>query len=546
MAHDEQMNTKSRRRSGFPLPVAHLMGLAPLDVWLGLLGRSGMPHPKYWLRLGFALFTSFVGTVCTVHERIAIALWARSRRGRAAIERHKPSVVVILGYYRSGTTHLQNLMASDQRFVTPRWHQCLAGQGFWIGWTVVRFMLVPFLGRTRPQDAVGFGPDWPGEDDFALCSWGLCSPIPGRLIYPSRWDQWKRWHDLEQLTDADRDRWRRLTRLFVWKLTRGPNRGRTVLLKTPSHSARVAELDRLFDGRVRFVHLVREPRAVIDSNVRMHRALKAHLLEDPLSVQAIRERIVDDYAATEDKCERELATIDPSRVARIRYQDLRADGVGTLRGVHETLGMGWTSETEAATTRYLGTLGDYRPARTPMDLGEPTAREDKVCAAMAARHRLDEPAVESRLVELIEPPTARIRRAALAAVGIMVLCWWFWLGTVWVQHEVASMRPRMIMLVWPLGAAIGWGTRVVARRGSRGLGIWCVALTLLMTPTVLFAISVVNWNWAADDGTRAWLYHNSRNVYQGLQGSSSIVLVILACVTAYRHASADGPQPPGR
>ncbi|MEX0876301.1 MAG: hypothetical protein WD114_02480, partial [Phycisphaerales bacterium] len=44
-------------------PVAHLLALAPLDVWIRLLHRSRSVPPRYWPRMVFVLFTSFVGTV---------------------------------------------------------------------------------------------------------------------------------------------------------------------------------------------------------------------------------------------------------------------------------------------------------------------------------------------------------------------------------------------------------------------------------------------------------------------------------------------------
>src|SRR5690606_4846977 len=149
-------------------------------------------------------------------------------------------------------------------------------------------------------------------------------------------------------------------------------------------------------GNVRFVHLVRPPRAVIDSNVRLHNALSSHLLEDPPDVQTLRDRIVEEYAATEDKCTRELAAIDPGRVTRIRYQDLRADGLGTLEAVYTQLGLGWDERTAAEVRHYLSSLGAYSSDREPMDLGEVTDRERDLCDEMARRYGLDEPAVQAR------------------------------------------------------------------------------------------------------------------------------------------------------
>ncbi|MFG0244953.1 MAG: sulfotransferase family protein [Phycisphaerales bacterium JB052] len=527
------------------LPVAHILALAPLDVWLRMLGRADGIKPRYWPRMAFVLFTSFVGTAISAHERVLWFVWGLIPMNRDRLRQYQPDVVVILGYYRSGTTHLQNLLACDDRFVTPRWYQCLAGQGYLLAWTVVRVMLVAFLGRTRPQDSVGFGPEWPGEDDFALASWGGCSSVAGRHVFPQNQDRWQGWHTLEGLGDGDVNRWRRLTRRFVYKLTRGSTR-RVVLLKTPSHTARVAELDRLFEGRVRFVHLVREPGAVIDSNVRLFHALRNHALQDLPDVQDIRDGIVEEYEATERKCVAELEALGDDRWVRVRFKDLKHDPMGVLGSVYRGLGLEFDAGTQDAVRSYLGSLGSYSNARASIDLGAVEAREREVCAAMRTRYGLDAPPVQGKAVEYRPRASANFGRGIVGALAVAMMCWGAWLVLVG-GMTAAGAQMRMVALVWPIGALIGMGARKAGGgRGTRLLGMWSALLTIVVVVTVLFPVSVIIWNWAKDDGFDMWWYHNWRNVRQALSGTSSMVLVLLGVLSAYRHASEEGPIVPGR
>jgi len=544
MSINDRPSTKNR---GIAWPVAHVLALAPIDVWVRMLVRSGGVRPRYWLRLGFILVTSLVGTIATAHERAVLSVIRRKRFGDdAQISRQ---VIVIVGYYRTGTTHLQNLMSCDDRFVTPRWYQCLAGQGFRFGWSILRFVLVPFLRQTRPQDAVGFGPDWPGEDDFGLCSWDGCSSIPGRFVWPSKWDDWKRWHGLEGLSEQELHRWRSLMAMFVWKLTRNKrNRDRAVLLKTPSHTARVAELDRLFKGKVKFVHLVREPGAVIDSNVRLHVSLAGHLLEDGPSVQIVRDRIVEEYAYTESKCCAEAEGIGLDRFVRVRYQDLRADPIGTLEGVYGSLGLDWNAPCEDSVRNYLGHLGAYRSEKEPVVLGCVSAREEVVKAEMVARYGLDEPTVERVCIQHHEPAEPRIWRGIGGGALWTAVCIAVWLGVVWGVHSIwESMHLRLIPAVWICGAVIGMGARRSAGNGSVKLGVTAAALTVFVVVVTAFPVAVINYNFASTPGytTQQWIYHNSKYGYQGLSSVSSLVLITLGAVTAYRHASRVGVEAPG-
>jgi omega-hydroxy-beta-dihydromenaquinone-9 sulfotransferase len=544
MSINDRPSTKNR---GIAWPVAHVLALAPIDVWVRLIVRSGGVRPRYWLRLGFILITSFVGTIATVHERVVLYVIRRRRfRADAQINRQ---MIVIVGYYRTGTTHLQNLMSCDDRFVTPRWYQCLAGQGYRFGWSILRFVLVPFLRQTRPQDAVGFGPDWPGEDDFALCTWGMCSSIPGRFIWPSRWDDWKRWHGLEGLSQQELNRWRSLMAMFVWKMTRGKrNRDRVALLKTPSHSARIAELDRLFKGKVKFVHLVREPGAVIDSNVRLHESLAGHLLEDGPDVQTIRERIVEEYAYTETKCSREGEAISGDRFVRVRYQDLRADPIGTLKGVYGSLGLDWNGPCEDSVRDYLGHLGAYTSDKEPIELGSVSAREEVVRAEIVARYGLDEPTVERVEAEHLDDAPTRFFRGIGTAALWTALCIAVWLGIAWGVHSIwDSMHLRLIPAVWICGAVIGIGARRSAGNGSVKLGVVAGVFTVLAVLMTAFPVAVINYNFASTPGytTQQWIYHNAKYGFEGLSSVASLVFVTLGAVTAYRHASRVGVEAPG-
>ncbi len=544
MSINDRPSTKNR---GIAWPVAHVLALAPIDVWVRLIVRSGGVRPRYWLRFGFILVTSFVGTIATVHERVVLS--AVRRRLFEAEPQINRRVIVIVGYYRSGTTHLQNLMSCDDRFVTPRWSQCLAGQGFVLGWSILRFVLVPFLGQTRPQDAVGFGPDWPGEDDFALCSWGGCSSIPGRFIWPSRWDDWKRWHGLEGLSEKELDRWRSLMAMFVWKITRRKkNRDRVVLLKTPSHTARVAELDRLFNGHVKFVHLVREPGAVIDSNVRLHESLAGHLLEDGPDVQTIRERIVEEYASTETKCSREGEAIGSDRFVRVRYQDLQSDAIGTVRGIYKTLGLGFDERVEASVRSYLGRVGAYESTKKTIKLGQVSADEEAIKAEMVARYKLDDEPIARVEIEHIEAPAAKVWRGIGSGVLIALACTTAWIGIVWTLHSLwPSVHPRLIPAVWVCGAVIGMGMRKAAGNGSVGVGIAASSLTVLVVLMAAFPVSVINYNFASGAGYTAqdWVYHNAKYGFEGLRSVASLVFIALGAVTAYRHGRSGAANVPG-
>lgn len=470
----------------FPYP--HFMALAPLDAWARLLLRPPLaPAPRYWLRLAAGLGCSIVGTGLTLPERLLLAPWlAYAYQSSGGAIDHPPGALVILGYFRTGTTHLHYLLNSDPRFITPRWAQVTAPQGFHASWMFLRLFLVPFLASRRPQDDVAFGPDWPAEDDFACHNWACASSLRGRLIAPSRYDSDRRFHFLDGLTAREIERWRYVQWAFLRKvLTAG--RGRMLLLKSPSHTARVPELQRLLGReRTRFIHISRDPADVVNSNVAMLRRLHLYRLEDPPDERVLRERIIEEYAQTERAYLESRPLIGPGQLHEMRYEDLRADPLGEMKRAYAALDLPWTSGAERRSARYLYSVRDYRPASEsrPRGLGFGDERLEFIDEAFGHAR----PAVAARPA----PPPAeavesRTRRrawigAAVAAVALALL--WHLI--------VRQTLNRHDWLAWPAGVLIGAAALRLARAGSARLGWWCAALTVL----VALAVSMPNSRWA--------------------------------------------------
>ncbi len=542
---DDRTPTK---RHSIAMPTAHLMALAPLDIWIRLLISARGVHPRYWLRAAFILFTSFIGMACCVHERLVMLPIRLIKFGRDAVFDHPPGVVIVVGYYRSGTTHLHNLLSCDRRVVTPRWYQALGPQGFWFGWSLIRVMLVPFLSSTRPQDGVAFGPEWPAEDDFALCNWGLCSTLPGRFVFPSRWDRWSRWNTLDGLSDRQRSRWRSLTAMFCWKTTRGRS-NRVLVLKTPSHSSKIAELDRLFNGRARFVHIARDPVKVIDSNVNMHLQLRPHLLEDPPGAQEIRQRIVEEYEQIETRCSAELEKIDDARKVFVHHAELVNDPLAVLGEVYASIGIPHDEHARDCAAEYLHEIGEYRTpsSKKSQQLGEPTEQEHDWCARFASMRGLHTPPRPSVNLPEYVPTHAEgslLRGMIGAMVGAAVFAG-LWIGFFAINHALnPDSHTRVDQLVWLMGAAVGLVGLRAGRRGSRSLGMVCVLWVAVAWVAVIYMSGSIYW----DHGSGGWntVKHNFKGVWYGVNASSVRIYGILAMITAYKHGSRTGPNPPGR
>ena len=80
-----------------------------------------------------------------------------------------PPPLFVLGHWRSGTTHLHNLLTVDERFAFPNNYQALFPHAFLSTEARSRRLIGRFLPPRRPMDNIEWDMRSPQEDEFALC-----------------------------------------------------------------------------------------------------------------------------------------------------------------------------------------------------------------------------------------------------------------------------------------------------------------------------------------------------------------------------------------
>lgn len=511
-----------------------------------MLARGGAWRriaPRYWVRLAWCLFTATLATILTLPERLVLApvLRHRFRRTGAGSLRDQVRVVCILGYYRSGTTHLHYLLSCDPGLATPRWYQVLAPQGWVVSWLFLRWFLVPFLGSTRPQDDVAIGPEWPAEDDFALSNWTLSSTLPGRMILPREWDRsWKALHDLREAAPADRRRWRMAAWALAWKVARAGRVIRPVILKTPAHTARIPELVEVFGvENIRFIHIARDPAAVLRSNLAMHRRFGPYLLQELPDDDVLRRRIIEEYDATERRFLESAASLPAGMLARIRYQDLVADPVGQVRAAYRQLGLNWTDAAERRMEDYLRDVAGYRSAQSRSPRASDAAPPELAWMYAAFGH--ERPTVEPRPVSeraAAAAPSTGPLSVAVDTLIVALLLAAAWIGVAWL------LRDRLDWMTWPVGAVLG-GAAIGAtggRGGSVRLGVWTALLTAGVLGAVAYPATCLAFYRGREPMPWGDVWDSTRD---GLLAVNNLIWLFLGVMTAYRLASRAQARPPG-
>ena len=340
-----------------------LMGADPATL-IRVLADGGRIEARALPMVAAALGSAVGRLPFSLAERGWTALRSRGQEA--------PAPVFIVGHWRSGTTHLYNVLARDPGFgyVTPHatgmpWDFLLLGS-----------LLRPVLERAIPEDRlidrVPVTPDAPQEDEIALASMQTLSFYHG-IYFPRRLDEWfDRGVFFDGASAREVDRWCERMRHFMAKLALSQP-GRRPLIKNPVYSTRVALLRRLWPD-ARFVHIHRNPYIVFQSTRNFYRKLLPAFALQPHDPGAIDELVLSRYPRMMQTLVDDLAQLPPNRMVEVGFDEFARQPMAVIERIYRTLELEGFDKAQPAFADYLASIDDYRRNR----YGFPAADNQRV------------------------------------------------------------------------------------------------------------------------------------------------------------------------
>ena len=271
----------------------------------------------------------------------------------------------ILGHWRTGTTHLHNLITRDPQWGYLSTFEAFAPHVSIIGQTRFKDITRSRLPASRPMDGMAMDVDLPQEEEFAL---GNMCPVSsyGMFYFPRLAEQYfHRYLTFETARPGEVEQWKRSYDQMVRKTTH-LREGRPLVLKNPPNTARVKHLLDLYPD-AKIIYLYRSPQELYLSTVRMmDRLMGAMELQDRTQVD-IPGLVLSFYPAVIRRFFDDLPLIPKQNLAVVRYEDMKQDSLGIMKGVYDALGLPGWGQAEAHFQSYLDSQSHYLPARYRMD-----------------------------------------------------------------------------------------------------------------------------------------------------------------------------------
>jgi hypothetical protein len=306
--------------------------------------------PTYWPRAAFMAGMSVLNSVFYQYE-------SRVYGRDVACAQIKPPVF-ILGHWRSGTTYLHNLLATDTQFAYPNIYQVLNPHTFL---STERYSKILFISpKTRMMDDVSLNAGVPFEDEFATCG-TLHSPFL-TWVFPHDGEQYNKYLTFRGVPEQEIAEWTSALVLFYRKLTWKYNR--PLLLKSPPHTSRIRLLLDMFPD-ARFVHIYRNPYIVFQSTQRQCQVSLRTMGLQHLDVQHIDALIISRYKIMYDAFFEERPLIPDGRFHELSFEELEKDPVGQVRRIYDHLNVPGFDAMQPSLQRYVDSNVNYRKNTYP-------------------------------------------------------------------------------------------------------------------------------------------------------------------------------------
>ena len=309
--------------------------------WEVLKQNNFAVHPAYWHHAALITGLSMHNSCLALAEKTV---------ARESVDVDDP--VFVLGHWRSGTTHLHNLLSLSPELAAPTSFEVCYPHSFLRFEELHARLLSPFVPNKRPQDNMRMAIDTPNEDEIGLTTMGLPSPYLA-CVFPANENYYRRFLSFREATEVEREKWKSGFVAYVDKLQQ--KHGKQLVLKSPGHTARIGMIRECYPN-ARFVHVHRDPYRVFQSTRHLHQTwFKNFAFLQPPRMDELDAFILWMYQEMYAAYDAEVGAIPDDRLFECSFDELETAPEETVENLCGQLGMA-----DFSVRDYVRSLKSYR------------------------------------------------------------------------------------------------------------------------------------------------------------------------------------------
>jgi hypothetical protein len=310
---------------------------------------NGLIPPKHYMRIIFINTISIVGIPFRIRERLLYSKKIKETKLHS-------DPIFIIGHWRSGTTHLHNLMCQDPQFGFITMLQASFPKSF-LSNSFFKFFMKVFLPETRPMDNIKMGVNETQEDEMAL---GNLFPFSlyNAWYFPKRMMEfYHKYVRFKNISQKVAKKWKNGYRSLLRKSTFNMN-GRRLILKNPANTGRIRFLLDLYP-KAKFIHIYRNPYIIYLSTRHFYKKTMENFMFQNVSSEIIEDNIFKIYKDMMKCYLIEKRLIPEGNLVELKFEDLEADTIGQLERIYTLLKLPGFKSNVDRFEDYLNQLKNY-------------------------------------------------------------------------------------------------------------------------------------------------------------------------------------------
>jgi hypothetical protein len=309
---------------------------------------------------GFDLRYSFrvmsILAMCILRQPL---MMLESNRFGHKIEKQEihPRPVFIIGHWRSGTTHLQNLLGQDPRLGRVTLLQASMPHEFLTLPSIMKQFYKYIIPSRRIMDNVELSPGMPWEEEMAMANY---SPYSFYKVsfFPREVERIFRHSVMFDGNETQHvEAWKRYYLSFLRKI-QFTQPGKALLLKNPANTARIHHIQQLLPGS-RFIFIHRHPYEVYTSTVHLYTKVQSAWGLQSVDSQKLVQHILSAYRKLMNAYFDQRTALSARQLIEVAYNDLESDPLATIKKIYQQLDLEDFEQAEPYFIKYLDQTRGY-------------------------------------------------------------------------------------------------------------------------------------------------------------------------------------------
>jgi omega-hydroxy-beta-dihydromenaquinone-9 sulfotransferase len=354
------MNTDLFKNSQLGYQIG-LIGFTRLSNILRLTHYAIGIHPRYVLRLLLIAITSLITLPLRLWEKM---VWERRIINTPIV--HPP--IFIIGHWRSGTTHLHNLISQDPAFGYLSMYQSMVPDCSLVGGNWLKSLLSKIVPVKRPMDNMTWPIDAPQEEEIALAKtmpYGFYT----QFLFPhSTLPLFNKFVLLQDASEAFMREFKRKYYRLLQIATIHAD-GKQLVLKNPANTARIRLLLELFPG-AKFIHIHRCPYDVFASTRNLRSSLLSLTTLQSLDPSNVDNTILELYEGMMQQFFLDRPSIPSGQIVEVGFEELEREPLKVLQRIYEELNLPGFNDVLPAFESYLASQRAYQKNQFQLSVQE--------------------------------------------------------------------------------------------------------------------------------------------------------------------------------